>query len=116
MSEKRAAFSCAQCGEVAATIRLNEQGQLVQEGFWGTSTEAVSPNVQPVIEAALATANADALYQLDRFWAPFYCPTCRRVYCYNHWLIIPEFDEDFPGWYDCSYGTCPQGHRRLIDD
>ena len=80
------------------------------------STEAVSPNVQPVIEAALAMADADALYQLDHFWAPFYCPTCQRVYCREHWLIIPEFDEDFPGWYDCAYGTCPQGHRRLIDD
>jgi len=24
--------------------------------------------------------------------------------------------DDHPGWYDATYGTCPQGHRRKLDD
>jgi hypothetical protein len=109
-------FYCTQCGALAATLTINDQNQLVQEGFWGMSTKTIHPTRRPKLEAALLATNASALYRMDRFWTPFYCPTCDRVYCYNHWLIIPQFDDDFPGWYDCAYGTCPQGHRRLVDD
>ena len=109
-------FYCAECGALAALLTLNDANQLIQEGFWGVTTEGILPQMRPAVEAALAKADADKLYHMDSLWASFYCQTCKLVYCYQHWLIIPEFDEDFPGWYDCSYGTCPQGHRRLIDD
>jgi hypothetical protein len=42
-----------------------------------------------------------------------YCPECDRVYCRQHYGAVEEFDE---GFYDCTYGTCPAGHRRMIDD
>ena len=42
-----------------------------------------------------------------------YCPTCDRVYCRDHYQTEERYDE---GFYDCTYGTCPQGHRRMIDD
>ena len=42
-----------------------------------------------------------------------YCPECDRVYCYFHYNVQREWDE---GFYDCAHGTCPQGHRRLVDD
>lgn len=109
-------FYCAHCGLVAATLTLNEQNQLVQQGFWGMSTEGIPTTARRALQAAILASDAAALYQMDRFWAPFYCPTCERVYCYNHWVMQIQFDDEFPGWYDCTYGLCPQEHRRLIDD
>ncbi|MBI4280420.1 MAG: hypothetical protein HY660_18360 [Armatimonadetes bacterium] len=34
----------------------------------------------------------------------------RQEFCSNS---VEEWDA---GFYDCSYGTCPNGHRRIIDD
>ena len=42
-----------------------------------------------------------------------YCPDCDKIYCRNHYAVQETFDE---GFYDCAYGTCPEGHRRIIDD
>lgn len=42
-----------------------------------------------------------------------YCPDCDRIYCSKHYDIIEEYDE---GSYDCTYGTCPNGHERVIHD
>ncbi len=39
--------------------------------------------------------------------ASFYCPDCGASYCKDHWQQQVEFDD---GFYDCTYGTCPQGH------
>jgi len=42
-----------------------------------------------------------------------FCPDCDKIYCRNHYNVTEEWDE---GYYDCSYGICPKGHRRMIDD
>lgn len=42
-----------------------------------------------------------------------YCPDCDKVYCRGHYFLDEVWDE---GFYDCTYGTCPDGHRRMIDD
>ncbi len=42
-----------------------------------------------------------------------YCPDCDKVYCRLDYNVDEKWDE---GFYDCTYGTCPQGHRRLLDD
>ncbi len=42
-----------------------------------------------------------------------YCYQCDCVYCCEHYETEIMFDE---GFYDCTYGTCPQMHRRKIDD
>jgi hypothetical protein len=45
-----------------------------------------------------------------------YCPECDKAYCSDHMRTEVVMDEDDPGFYDCTYGTCPAGHRRMIDD
>ena len=45
-----------------------------------------------------------------------YCPECDKVYCADHMKMEVVMDEDDPAFYDCTYGTCPKGHRRMIDD
>lgn len=42
-----------------------------------------------------------------------YCPECDRIYCWEHYNAREEFDD---GFYDCTYGECPNGHKRMIDD
>ncbi|CAN5657633.1 hypothetical protein BH10CYA1_BH10CYA1_55970 [soil metagenome] len=43
-----------------------------------------------------------------------FCSKCSLAFCAEHWTsILPVFDE---GLYDCSYTTCPKGHRIMIDD
>jgi len=124
-----AVFCCDFCGEPAATVEMVPQGvphpdALASETaagtlvlcFFGRISEVVGPDRYLALQAALAAGGPRALYDLDRFWAPFYCPECDRCYCIEHWQVETVFDSDFAGWYDCSYGTCPQGHRRMIDD
>ena len=111
-----ATFICDQCDEVTAQLILSSDQVLHQEGFWGTSREIIAPSRYAALAQALAQTDAAALYKLNFLWVPFYCPTCQRSYCYAHWQMEKQWDENFPGWYDCTYGTCPRGHRRLIDD
>jgi hypothetical protein len=42
-----------------------------------------------------------------------YCPNCDKIYCYEHYNPREEWDA---GFYDCTYGTCPEGHERIIYD
>ncbi|HKD14084.1 MAG TPA: hypothetical protein VKE71_06005 [Candidatus Angelobacter sp.] len=118
-----ATFRCALCNETAGTVELLPPGHpegfskdtstIFLKDFIGTEQVVVSAAVSPHLQAALDKTDAAALYQVELLWAPFYCPTCARVYCRKHWVIIPEYDE---GYFDCSHGTCPEGHRRLTED
>lgn len=42
-----------------------------------------------------------------------YCPECDKIYCWEHYNARVEYDD---GFYDCTMGECPAGHRRMIDD
>ena len=42
-----------------------------------------------------------------------YCPECDKIYCGSHMETREEWDE---GFYDCTYGTCPENHTRIIHD
>lgn len=111
-----AQFHCAVCNEIAALLQLTPDNRFIQAGFMGHITEGVSGVRAVLLEQTLQQHNPQKIYELDSLWAPFYCPTCRAVYCYQHWHMEIQFDDDFPGWYDCTYGTCPAGHRRMVDD
>ena len=43
-----------------------------------------------------------------------YCHRCSLVFCSEHWTDIQAVFDD--GFYDCTYATCPKGHRIMIDD
>ena len=65
------------------------------------------------IDAALRVGDADALYSIDREFAPFLCRQCAKSYCKTCWTVWIDFDD---GFYDCTRGRCPEGHIRLMDD
>jgi len=118
-----AGFHCVLCNKLAGTVELlpaghpdglsKNQATIFLRDFIGTEKVLVSAAGSPAVQAALDQADAAALYEADHLWAPFYCPTCKCVYCLEHWVVIPQYDE---GYFDCSYGTCPEGHRRMTED
>jgi hypothetical protein len=111
-----AIFPCGLCEKPAATIRLAADGEIVIDGLVCRMTMNVAPERQPRVRAILETLDVRGLYALNDEWASFYCPSCGRSYCADHWQLDVRYDDDFSGWYDCTYGTCPMGHRRMVDD
>jgi hypothetical protein len=133
-----AQFFCGKCGKKAATVTLLLPGQpdprltpepkgappgisklgsefarlSIDGGPASGTTMVVAANAQSVA-AALLAESASALYEINYEFAPFWCPSCQCSYCREHYAAIPTFDD---GFFDAIYGTCPQGHRRKLDD
>lgn len=113
-----AEYTCTLCGAVAGRVEVvpsptSPGKRLVHSVFYAMWQEA-SPNAtySHAVEA-LRGGDPRALWALNAEWAPFYCPECNACYCRVHWLEQLEFDE---GFYDCTHGTCPEGHTRMLDD
>ena len=107
---------CATCGAVAVRLRL-ERGRLL---FQGIVYQAVlNPRHAPALFAALDAGELARLHErfkqdTDHFEGiDAFCPPCDRIYCGAHYAKREVFDE---GFYDCTHGTCPEGHTRIIDD
>jgi hypothetical protein len=122
-SVSKAVFPCSLCGNTAGVVEIlsPEHSQSLSQGssticisgFIGEERVVLSESAELALRSCLATTDPAALHSLEQLWAPFYCPTCARVYCVEHWTVVPEYDEEF---FDHSHGYCPEGHRRLIED
>ena len=117
------AYRCDVCGDDAGQVVLQffrgyDDVTVVVDGLIGQMTTWLSPPKIAPVETALAGGTPLALYELDREWASFYCPDCKKSYCRKHWdtEVVYDDDPEMRGWYDCTYGTCPAGHRRMVDD
>jgi hypothetical protein len=110
-----------ECGEVAAVVELVAAG-----GTWSDGAALhlsrflpFTGGAMPVLRydatvAAVLDAGDDAVAVLRRInedYAPFFCDTCHRSYCAQHWNLEPVFDFGF----DYYTGTCPVGHAHFID-
>lgn len=113
---------CTICGQPAVTFRVGEHGldksivlryegivftyylerSLAEQLFAWLQDEAIEKVHAHLIESGRVDEGVDG-----------YCPPCDRVYCRKHYAASDEYDE---GFYDCTYGTCPSGHRRMIAD
>ena len=108
---------CAVCGRTAVTFEagidswsgnraLILSGLVRRETTWlpraGEIFERLAQGRIGAIHALLGGEGLDA-----------YCPACDRAYCGDHYVMLAEYDE---GFYDCTRGTCPEGHKRLVDD
>ncbi|MCL4870079.1 MAG: hypothetical protein KJ063_14030 [Anaerolineae bacterium] len=113
-------FPCAVCGDAAATLaltcHLSPRPTLIISRFMGKTIEYLQPTYCQPLQTALNQQDSGAIYRLNSLWLPSYCPQCQTHYCQSHWTLIPTFDDDFPGWYDCTYGYCPDQHKRIVDD
>lgn len=117
MPVTHAQFHCDGCGALAASLSLDEKGWCEIDGILGKVGNATGSNAL-ALQWALEDESAFHIHALNPLWAPFYCPDCDKVYCKDCWRIELQFEDEpgLPAWYDCAYGTCTQGHRRLVDD
>lgn len=86
-------------------LRLRDFSQDAEYRLSDAQAEAL---IQLFTEGALMR-----VFELDREYAPFYCPACDACYCAAHWKRRTTYDQ---GFYDAEYGTCPQGHERMLFD
>ncbi|HYR08305.1 MAG TPA: hypothetical protein VEQ60_11070 [Longimicrobium sp.] len=116
-----ATFLCARHGSAAGTLHLHAMAGgggwlLVEEGFLGRTSTRLGAAEAERVARALERADAAALYAVNLEYAPFYCPTCDRVYCAECWRTFLVFADDLPGWLEETRGTCPEHHERMLSD
>lgn len=122
VSDEEYRLPCSVCGQSA--VRFYRAGPeekilrgLICSGI--TRSFGLKPENEKRIFEWLAACDAGSVHKyLERDLdvdggLDAYCPECDRIYCRSHYNVQEEWDE---GFYDCSYGVCPQGHRRLVDD
>lgn len=128
-----ASFDCAACGEWVGTVftgnpdkvpdiparkrplfQRAEPGKVFVSSFLSDATYACSD--MPAMERALRQGNPRLAAQSDWEVFGFYCRRCEKAYCHKHWSPEVFFDPDYEGWYDCTRGTCPAGHRQVLND
>ena len=121
VSDKEYQLLCSSCGKIAVSFRIgkgrfDKVDKLVIRGI----TYETSLNKKLAGELFKLVENAD-LNGVHGFMKKYhayegldaYCPECDKIYCWIHYNPVEEWDE---GFYDCTYGTCPIGHKRIIDD
>jgi hypothetical protein len=126
-----ATYLCASCGEVASTVSLIPPGQpdpgpstsmILGSAFPDRARLSIDGGPVSVtygfvpedsVAAALESGDPSALYAINFEYTPFWCPSCGVSYCDEHYRSWITFDD---GFYDATYGECPQGHERMLDD
>ncbi len=112
-------FRCSTCGAVAVVVSRRGGGVAVT-GFLGEGWHGASRFDQMVeeveLDEAIQVADAEVLHRLNPEFVPAWCPLCRTAYCQDHWSLEVVMADDYPGWYEATYGTCPEGHHRQLGD
>ena len=107
------------CDAVAIVVS-RQDGGITVTGFLGTTWLAASTARAGVsrrdIDRAIRAGDAAALHRMNPEFAAAWCPECGACYCRPHWVAVAAGADDHPGWYDATHGTCPEGHRRVLDD
>jgi hypothetical protein len=95
--------------------QVQERHGIVVDYFGGTAWKLADAATYELVRGILSGRDPDpaALRRIDWELAPFYCPECGRNYCRADWDTVALFDE---GFYECTMGTCPGGHRHMVDD
>jgi hypothetical protein len=112
---------CSVCGEIAVKFnigrgRFDKKDSLVFSGI--TFSRSLNKYLAPQLFEHLEQENLSQVHAFmkkhyKREGLDAYCPKCGKIYCSKHYQIREEYDE---GYYDCTYGTCPKGHKRIIHD
>lgn len=121
ISDSEYHLPCSKCGQIAIIFKQGEwefaDGQVLI--FRGITHEmgiqlGFSNMIFRLLEAyKLATLHEFFKKHIVYEGIDAYCPECDKIYCYEHYNPREVYDE---GFYDCTYGTCPEGHERIIDD
>ena len=112
---------CSVCGKITVKYKIghgwfDKKKSLVYSGI--THSRSLRKELANVLFEILDNEEISGVHQfmlahhsLEGLDA--YCPECDKIYCWDHYNAREEFDD---GFYDCTCGECPKGHRRMIDD
>ena len=120
-SDQEYHLPCSICGEVAVVYKIgvgqfDKEEKLLYRGIiCGTS---LNKHLADKLFKILENEDIAGVHEFMRKHHSYegvdaYCPECDKIYCWNHYKLEEEWEE---GFYDCTYGECPEGHRRMIDD
>jgi hypothetical protein len=112
---------CSICGKIAVDYRIGigqfdkEEKLLFRGIIFGTSlNKRLADHLFEIMENEDIAGAHDFMKNHHSYEGlDAYCPECDKIYCWNHYKLEEEWDE---GFYDCTYGECPEGHKRMIDD
>lgn len=122
ISESAFELPCSVCGATAVVWKRGTSRWMNGEGVIYEGITMGTQHPLSHLEVVFGLLSADEIDTLDEYAREHlqmsegmdaYCPQCRRVFCRAHYNVQETYDE---GFYDCTYGTCPAGHRRMIDD
>jgi len=112
---------CSVCGNVAVEFRIgygrfDKKESLVFRGI--THETSLDLNLAKILFRVLQEENLLEVHNFLKKYHTYegldaYCPECNKIYCWEHYNVREEYDD---GFYDFSYGECPEGHKRMIDD
>ena len=121
VSDSEYHLPCAVCGRISVEYkigfgRFDELESLVYSGI--THSRSLRKDLANELFGILKKDNFLGVHQFMQRHHSFegldaYCPQCDKIYCWEHYNAREEYDD---GFYDCTYGECPNGHRRMIDD
>ncbi|MHA1233624.1 MAG: hypothetical protein ACTSQL_00905 [Promethearchaeota archaeon] len=112
---------CSVCGKISIGYRIgigrfDEHESLIYTGI--THSRSLRKELASELFGILKDENLLGVHQFMQKYhsqegLDAYCPQCDNIYCWDHYKAREEYDD---GFYDCTYGECPSGHRRMIDD
>ncbi len=112
---------CSVCGDIAVKFKIgrgryDKEDSLVFSGI--SHSTSLDKNLTPHLFKHLEAKNLSLAHSFMKKHhrqegLDAYCPKCGKIYCARHYHTREEYDE---GFYDCTRGTCPHGHRRIIHD
>jgi hypothetical protein len=112
---------CQVCGKVSMAFKIGEilgDVGFIYSGI--TKQTRLKEDKKEEILELLRKDDIAAVHKIfmDMGWSTEdgldgYCPKCDKVYCRDHIHTQVVWDD---GFYDYTYGTCPMGHKRIIDD
>jgi hypothetical protein len=121
ISDLKYRLSCSVCGKNAVEFKVgygkfDEKKSLVFQGI--THESSLDINLANEAFNLLEEEDLAGLHAFLKNYHNYegldaYCPECNKVYCWEHYDAHEAYDE---GFYDFTYGICPKGHKRMIDD
>ena len=112
---------CAECGKIAVILvreKLSYRDEMAYAYKGILNLTFLRLELIPTIRVSLDANDLKSLHQYLRKMMCYegidaYCPECNTIYCRKHYVLRETWDE---GFYDCTYGTCPKNHTRIVHD
>ena len=106
-------FGCESCEKDVFSIQYNENSNRLIVDMIGISKleTGVPTHAKSGIKVTIEQKDARLLYSIDTEYARNYCEACDKLYCAEHWKIMPIMDDD---WCDGFIWICPGEHRKEI--